>query len=173
MDILTHSATPTNILVMPFKPNSSLYTLQLQVKLERTIQQGNELYNHWYFQYWGKTPMILSERIISLLLCINLKNASLRSHDVGSDWIQPHIYTVPPLCLALFQATTISHQLYLHSSSVTQLNCKQRIDSLRYIIASIVLRGAGASIQEQRKFQSMRIHWWTTLWIYCVKVRNT
>lgn len=96
------------------------------------------------------------------LNCIKAKRkkqnnpAWMRSHDVGSDWIQPRLYTGPPLCLALLQATTISHQLHLNPSSLTCPNCKQRNDSLRYIEESVLFRGTGAFIQKQRKFGPVR-----------------
>lgn len=78
-------------------------------------------------------------------------SAWMRSHDVGSDWIQPRLYTGPPLCLALLQATAVSHQLHLNPSSLTCPNCKQRNDSLRYIEESVLFRGTGAFIQKERK----------------------
>lgn len=51
---------------------------------------------------------------------MNVRNALERSHDAGSDWIQPHLYTVLPLCLALLQAANISHWLHLNPSSSSE-----------------------------------------------------
>lgn len=87
--------------------------------------------------------------------------AWMRSHDFGSDWIQPCLYTGPSLCLALLQATTISHQLHLNPSSLTCPNCKQRNDSLRYIEESVLFRGTVAFIQKQRKSGQMPLYWST------------
>lgn len=117
IDNLTHSSASTSILVMHDENHA-----------ER-------------LQYGGKPPTVFGEsNNRSIAACKSLKNASMRSHDAGSDRIRPHLCTVRPLCLALRQAITISHRRHLKPSSLTQLNSKQRIDSLRYGTASVVLR---------------------------------
>lgn len=135
----------------------------------RTKQQDNELYNHWQLQRWGKTPMVLSDEIITVCCCPECEKCL---GEITWCWQWLNTTTSLHSSSSVLGLGSSRNDIPPSTLKPLKLNSTESLTKnwfFEVLMASMALRGA--SIQWQWMFQWMWLYW-TTSWMYCKKVRN-